>query len=65
MVHGYAAVEGWNIGPLGDLLAVDVAQLLDFDLLIAGPPCPPWNSMGLHGGSDDVRAQVFFLKPLR
>ena len=60
VVHGYAAVERWNIGPSGDLLAVDEANLLDVDVLIAGPPCPPWSSIGLHGGSDDVRAQVFF-----
>ena len=57
---GHAAVEGWNIGLSGDLLAVDVAQLLDFHLVIAGPPCPSWSSIRLHGGSDDVRAQVLF-----
>ena len=29
------------------------------DMLISGPPCPPWAGQGLKGGRQDPRAQVF------
>ena len=29
------------------------------DILVSGPPCPPWAGQGCHAGAADVRAEVF------
>ena len=29
------------------------------DILVSGPPCPPWAGQGSHAGAADVRAEVF------
>ena len=29
------------------------------DLLVSGPPCPPWAGQGKHHGQSDIRAEVF------
>ena len=58
-LHGQQAVERWNIGPDGNLLEVDVRRWEDVDLIISGPPCPPWSSIGQRRSADDVRSQIF------
>ena len=59
-LHGREVVERFNIGPSGNLLNVDVEQMEDVDLIIAGPPCPPWSSIGLRRGLHDERTRVFY-----
>ena len=50
----------FGIGPCsGDVTVVDFTQWEDIDVLVAGPPCPPWSSIGMRYGADDKRAQVF------
>jgi len=45
---------------LGDLLRVPISQLqLPVDILMAGPPCPPWAGNGNKLCLDDSRAAVF------
>ena len=44
----------------GDLMSVPFNQLQrPVDLLVAGPPCPPWSGQGSHKSVDDDRAKVF------
>ena len=46
---------------LGDLMRVPVRALkTPVDILMAGPPCPPWAGQGKHQGTQDIRAEVFF-----
>ena len=50
-----------NLGKnLGDLLTKGLLQLeTPCDILVAGPPCPPWAGQGTHNGMQDCRAAVF------
>ena len=50
-----------HLGKLfGDLLKVQLKDLPKrVDLLVAGPPCPPWSSQGKKESLKDARAQVF------
>ena len=51
-----------NLGKLlGDLLKVPLSTLtnLHVDLLVAGPPCPPWSNCGSKKSMTDRRAKVF------
>ena len=43
----------------GDLLAVPLRELTCPDILLAGPPCPPWAGNGKKLSSNDSRATVF------
>eukprot|EP00973_Karenia_brevis_P082759 11471178-Karenia_brevis.AAC.1 len=49
-----------NLGArAGNLLGVDLAKLqVPVDVLIAGPPCPPWSGQGNRKGFNDRRAHV-------
>jgi site-specific DNA-cytosine methylase len=58
-LHGRRLVEGWNLGSTGDLLRVDLEAWQDVDLIISGPPCPPWSSIGQQKSRGDCRARVF------
>ena len=51
-----------HLGKLsGDLLQVALEKLeTPVDLLVAGPPCPPWSTLGSRECNKDVRAQVFW-----
>ena len=59
-VHGREVAAKFCIGPVvGDLLRLDVSSLEDVDIVISGPPCPPWSAIRLLGGQQDVRSRVF------
>ena len=48
-------------GPIhGDIMRVPLSKFPDVNLLVAGPPCPPWSSMGSGDSFNDPRAQVFW-----
>jgi len=51
-----------HLGKLqGDLMRVGLKQLeTPVDILVAGPPCPPWSSIGSRKCNNDIRAQVFW-----
>ena len=58
-MHGPLAFH-FGIGPRnGDVTTLDFTQWQDIDVLVAGPPCPPWSSIGMRHGVDDERAGVF------
>lgn len=50
-----------HLGPTdGDVCRVDLKSLeRPVDMLVSGPPCPPWAGNGCRGGQSDVRAMVF------
>ena len=49
-----------HLGPEdGNLMNVKMKDLPSAEALIAGPPCPPWSSMGLKRALRDKRAHVF------
>ena len=43
----------------GDLTQHLCSRGLPCDLLVSGPPCPPWAGNGNKGGAEDARADVF------
>lgn len=45
---------------LGDILNYSANSFAIVDLLVAGPPCPPFSTLGAHFGIDDVRTSVFW-----
>ena len=49
-----------HVGPLsGDLLRVPVRCFRHANVVVAGPPCPPWSSLGVQESFKDPRAEVF------
>ena len=44
----------------GDVVAVPLGSLVvPVDILLSGPPCPPWSAAGCRRGRNDARADVF------
>ena len=60
--HLEAHLPGGNIylGKAGDICNVDLSTIKrPVDMLVSGPPCPPWAGNGSHRGQWDPRADVF------
>ena len=57
--HDPEIVQRFNIGPSGNLLHLDITKMEDVDMIIAGPPCPPFSSIGSKKGWNDERSRVF------
>ena len=43
-----------------DIRKVDVSEIPDFDVLVAGFPCQPFSIMGFRKGFNDPRGNLFF-----
>ena len=48
----------FKIGPAGDIMEEDISQWDRVDGTIAGPPCPPYATIGVCRGNDDPSASV-------
>lgn len=60
VLHPPAASRGRvHSGPSGDVMAVNMASLPDANVIVAGPPCPPYSSIGKRAGLADDRARPF------
>ncbi len=58
-VHGEAA-RTLHVGTEGDILKKKVTDFPPANVIVAGPPDPPWSSMGARGSFDDPRHHVCF-----
>ena len=61
VIHGAEATRTRvHLGqPAGDILATDLANFPDANILVAGPPCPPFSSCGKRMALEDTRSQPF------
>ena len=57
-VHG-GPQAGLFLGPQGDILRCPCADFPSAHMVIAGPPCPPFSSLGSRLGLEDIRSRVF------
>ena len=49
-----------HLGPIaGDVMRVPLSSLTSCDLLVAGPPCPPWAGNGAKQSQNDLRCSIF------
>ena len=56
----HRSCERLHVGPIaGDILRQPCCSFGSANVLVAGPPCPPWSSMGVQKSWDDPRAAVF------
>ena len=51
-LHTRRGMKNIRLGKAGNVLRVDEANLPKVDLVVSGPPCPPWARMGKMGGED-------------
>ena len=56
----YRVFFGTKERNFGDLMSVDVGELPDFDILIAGFPCQTFSIVGKREGFEDSRGQVIY-----
>ena len=59
VIHG-AGHPGFHFGqPAGDIMATSLDKFPDSNILVAGPPCPPFSSSGKRRALEDPRAAPF------
>ena len=58
-LHGPQGVSNLQVGRAGNILDADVVAWERVDFVIAGPPCPPFSSIGLRRQVFDQREAVF------
>jgi hypothetical protein len=60
LLHGQtAAAQRVHCGASGDILTIDVDRFPPAHIIVAGPPCPPYSSIGKRAGLADERARPF------
>jgi site-specific DNA-cytosine methylase len=58
-LHGPQGASNLQVGRAGNILESDVTAWERVDFVIAGPPCPPFSSIGLRRQDLDQREAVF------
>lgn len=59
-LHGPCVARNFRLGkPEGDILKVDFTLWDRVDMVVSGPPCPPWSAIGRRQGAADWREAVF------
>ena len=53
------AASAFRSGRVLDVTVIDCISLDPVDIVTAGPPCPPWSSLGCGKTTEDPRAEVF------
>ena len=53
------AASAFRSGRVRDVTVIDCISLDPVDIVTAGPPCPPWSSLGCGKTTEDPRAEVF------
>ncbi|MCP4244981.1 MAG: DNA cytosine methyltransferase, partial [bacterium] len=48
-----------RVGARGDILRIPPDRFPSANVVVSGPPCPPWSSMGSRRSLQDERASVF------
>lgn len=56
----YKLFFGNNEKNLGDLMSINIDELPDFDILIAGFPCQTFSIVGKRAGFSDSRGQIIY-----
>ncbi len=54
-----AAPHVVRVGSHGDILRMPLHRFPSANVVVSGPPCPPWSSMGSRRSLEDSRASVF------
>ena len=58
-IHGSSAAV--HLGPVrGDILQANIADFADSEMIVTGPPCPPFSDLGVKAEFSDPRAAVFW-----
>jgi site-specific DNA-cytosine methylase len=60
MLEGGVDLQNMKLGDTGDVTAV-CNDLVDADMLVAGPPCEPWAASGKRLGENDCRSQYYWV----
>ena len=53
------AASAFRSGRVLDVTVIDCISFDPVDILTAGPPCPPWSSLGCGKITEGPRAEVF------
>ena len=60
-VHDAAEHHSYHFGQSdGNILRLDPKRMMTTDVLVAGPPCPPFSRLGSRKSFEDSRAAVFW-----
>ena len=56
---GHPGGSNIHLGQRGDILNTPMSDFPDANVLVAGPPCPPWSALGKRAIHEDARAHPF------
>ena len=63
LYHWITKLHSGNVlrcGPAGDVMNLEINALPVVDVIVAGPPCPPWSAIGSKRSWNDNRSHPFW-----